>query len=445
MITNFAAQLRNKLKNQTLVNKLKVLNFVGISMAMVIIFVLWSLMYSWHTRQELADDLAEKSQLLAANIAPMIAFQDREEAQALLGTFRGTKNLRRVVVFQQKENIPFVQLVLDLTALTPSQLVPLVREVNSTRVQFIKNGFLAFSPVILDKERIGTVIFESDLGSVKKSLSLFLLFGSMALIAGIILSAAILKRLQSIVISPIVNISEMAEKVAASKEFHLRVEIDGQDEIARLGQHFNQMLDEIELRDKRLNQELCQSRESEKELDKLARTDMLTGLPNRFAFMSDLSDALKKSLAEESFLALMFIDLDDFKQVNDTQGHHNGDKVLQITARRILSVLRDSDTLYRLGGDEFALIVKSAKGGRHIAQINKRITAAVCQPIGLDLGAGDVAGDVQIGLSIGIAYCPYHADNEDELLRKADCAMYEAKSAGKNSFRVYHKDMEEDV
>ncbi|MBS2035623.1 EAL domain-containing protein [bacterium] len=156
----------------------------------------------------------------------------------------------------------------------------------------------------------------------------------------------------------------------------------------------------------------------------LAYTDAITGLPNRKLFHDRLLRAVSRARRNQSELALLYIDLDRFKIINDTLGHEAGDQVLKVVADRLLANLRGTDTVARLGGDEFAALLEGA-GQRDVARLAEKLIAAVCEPI-------EVSGrSVSVGASVGASLYPRHGFTVDGLLRAADVAMYKSKHNGK--------------
>src|SRR6185312_7300123 len=161
--------------------------------------------------------------------------------------------------------------------------------------------------------------------------------------------------------------------------------------------------------------------------------DALTGLPNRTLFTQRLAQALQTGLAGGHPLAVMVLDLDRFKEVNDTLGHHFGDELLQQVAERVSEVLRDSDTVARLAGDEFAVLLPSSD--TEVAQeVADRILRRLHRSFPLHRSDGEVTVDVEA--SIGIAVSPRHGTTVEALMRCADVAMYTAKDA-KNGAVLY--------
>ena len=172
-----------------------------------------------------------------------------------------------------------------------------------------------------------------------------------------------------------------------------------------------------------------------KELEYQALHDTLTGLPNRILFADRLSQAIKHCNRHDKKFALLFVDLDRFKQINDSMGHQFGDKVLLEVSRRIQNVLREEDTLARFGGDEFLVVardIENKEGARKVAQ---KILDAFKEPIHL------YGQDVYTSISIGISVYPDDTSNEESLVKYADSAMYRAKEEGRSTYRFYSLDM----
>jgi len=163
-----------------------------------------------------------------------------------------------------------------------------------------------------------------------------------------------------------------------------------------------------------------------------ARRDPLTGLVNRTGFWEVL-DALARDHASP-LVAVLYVDLDGFKEVNDRHGHRIGDIVLTEAAQRIASVIRPGDTVARLGGDEFAIVCRDLGARREAVAIAERVLASLAEPVRLD--DGELDGEIDIGASVGIAAVPGHALRSDELLEAADTALYQAKRHGRGSWHL---------
>ncbi|WP_269532518.1 diguanylate cyclase domain-containing protein [Chitinimonas sp. BJYL2] len=170
---------------------------------------------------------------------------------------------------------------------------------------------------------------------------------------------------------------------------------------------------------------------SEERVLYLAFYDTLTALPNRFLFAEHVEQALKQRARHGRQLALMFIDLDDFKRVNDTLGHDAGDELLRTVGKRLSNCVRATDTVSRQGGDEFMVLLANLQQGSDAIAVAEKMLGALAQPV--EIGTHQVS----VQASIGIALCPEHGESLHTLRRHADIAMYQAKFGGKHRYAVY--------
>jgi diguanylate cyclase (GGDEF)-like protein/PAS domain S-box-containing protein len=177
--------------------------------------------------------------------------------------------------------------------------------------------------------------------------------------------------------------------------------------------------------------DLLRLHESEKHLSQLAYYDVLTGLPNRQLFLDRLKMAITQARRSGRPMGLCFIDLDRFKQVNDTLGHDVGDELLKAVAQRLKSVTREVDTVARLGGDEFTIILPSLLDDRDAVSVATKILDVFQPPVVIG------SHHLYAAPSIGISLFPDHGEDEATLLRRADAAMYHAKSDGGNTYRIF--------
>ena len=177
----------------------------------------------------------------------------------------------------------------------------------------------------------------------------------------------------------------------------------------------------------------------EKELEFLAYYDAITSLPNRTFFIEEAKRSLLLAKRNESLISILFVDLDRFKNINDSHGHDVGDKLLIKVANRLRSVLRDSDIVARNGGDEFAILLENTKGIQEPFVVANKIIESMNEKFEID---GHI---IHIGASIGISTYPLDSDNAPELLKMADTAMYEAKKIGRNNFQFYSSAMSNQI
>jgi diguanylate cyclase (GGDEF)-like protein/PAS domain S-box-containing protein len=185
-------------------------------------------------------------------------------------------------------------------------------------------------------------------------------------------------------------------------------------------------------------EDITESKKAEQRIAFLAHHDALTGLANRIALAQKIDEAAARQRRRDEPFTVLLLDLDRFKQVNDTLGHPAGDTLLIEVATRLKSLLRETDVLARLGGDEFAIIQAGETNQREAARsLAERIIAMQARPFAIE------GADINIGTSIGIALAPEHGTASDSLLKMADLALYRAKSAGRNGYCFFAPEMSE--
>ncbi|HVG22913.1 MAG TPA: EAL domain-containing protein, partial [Thermoanaerobaculia bacterium] len=174
---------------------------------------------------------------------------------------------------------------------------------------------------------------------------------------------------------------------------------------------------------------------AEETLQHLAYRDTLTDLPNRFLFHDRLEHAIEHARRRDSGVAVMYVDLDRFKVVNDTLGHTVGDRLLQVVARRLREVLRGDDTIARLGGDEFAVIVPDVSRGEEAGSVGRKLIGALREPITVD------GHELHVTASAGISLFPSDGLDVETLLKHADAALYRSKDTGRNNVQLFATSM----
>lgn len=176
---------------------------------------------------------------------------------------------------------------------------------------------------------------------------------------------------------------------------------------------------------------------AENHLHYLAHVDPVTELPNRHEFNDALAYALARADRQDSSVGLLLLDLDNFKVVNDTLGHHCGDQLLKMVAGRLVAILRTTDIICRIGGDEFVVIVEPADDSSEMASVARKILAVLAEPFDLE------GHQLYVSASIGVSLYPFDAHDVATLTRNADTAMYHAKHQGKNRYAVFQAEMEQ--
>jgi diguanylate cyclase (GGDEF)-like protein len=231
---------------------------------------------------------------------------------------------------------------------------------------------------------------------------------------------------------PLASITKALSELAAGNRNVVIPQVDRHDEIGTMALAFEVFRNNA-----------VALEESQALAEALARYDALTGLANRRVLADELEKALSRVDRGEAPFAVLLIDLDRFKPVNDIHGHSAGDLVLGEITARLKTIVRKHDTLARIGGDEFAIICELDREGQDLTKapisLAERIIAAISAPVPIG------ARSVEVGASIGIALCPADGMNGDALLHAADIAMYRAKQAGRGTFRFYEESMDTEL
>ena len=279
-------------------------------------------------------------------------------------------------------------------------------------------------PILHQQQQVGHI----ELVGQGRSLLLFLLSGLAGILFCTVLSALaaqyLSRRLLSDIVRPLRGLASVAHAARRERSFDRRVPEAPIAELNELGNDFNALLDELEVWHSHLQNE-------NQTLAHQASHDSLTGLPNRAFFEGRLNRSVRNAARQQDHLALLFLDSDHFKQINDTLGHAVGDEVLISVADRVRAQLREHDLVARLGGDEFAVLLTPLQSREDAELIAEKIVASMKLPVQLDSGRS-----IATSLSVGIAYYPDDGADPASLLNAADAAMYQAKRKRRGHWQV---------
>ncbi|MFJ7008425.1 diguanylate cyclase domain-containing protein [Pseudomonas putida] len=279
-------------------------------------------------------------------------------------------------------------------------------------------------PILHQQQQVGHI----ELVGQGRSLLLFLLSGLAGILFCTILSALaaqyLSRRLLNDITRPLRGLASVAHAARRERSFDRRVPEAPIAELNELGNDFNALLDELEVWHSHLQNE-------NQTLAHQASHDSLTGLPNRAFFEGRLNRSVRNAARQQDHLALLFLDSDHFKQINDTLGHAVGDEVLISVADRVRAQLREHDLVARLGGDEFAVLLTPLQSREDAELIAEKIVASMKLPVQLDSGRS-----IATSLSVGIAYYPDDGADPASLLNAADAAMYQAKRKRRGHWQV---------
>ncbi|HEX4858774.1 MAG TPA: EAL domain-containing protein [Usitatibacteraceae bacterium] len=250
-----------------------------------------------------------------------------------------------------------------------------------------------------------------------------------ALLAAV--AAMAVRRFVTRAVKPVEELARLMDEVSESRDYSRRSVPATRDEVGRLSLAFNGMLEQMQQHEAQLRHELTEREHAELRLVDMATNDAVTGLRNRHFFTEQLRTAVTRASREDARFALMFIDLDNFKVVNDTLGHSTGDMLLTEFGSRLRHAVRESDLVARLGGDEFAVLLESSDARASVERLAQKIADMSRLPISAE------HRDVIVTSSVGIAFFPDGGRTAEDLVRNADAAMYHAKAAGKNTYAFF--------
>jgi diguanylate cyclase (GGDEF)-like protein len=307
---------------------------------------------------------------------------------------------------------------------------------------------------------VGYIYLRSDMDIMAEHMHWYINVTAIVLLTSLLIAFILSKQLQRIITDPILRLSGITRQIIMERNYSLRVFGAGHDEIGSLITDFNEMLDQILLRDNelKLHKEQLETRvasrteelesanrmlEAAKEqaesvakrMEYHAHHDALTGLPNRALLKDRVNTALSRAHREQCMMALLFLDLDRFKIINDSLGHAIGDQILRVVARRLVNCIRTEDTVARLGGDEFMVLLPAISGSSDAGRIGAKIIDVLTKPVSCH------GHELHITTSIGISIFPFDGADTDTLMKNADISMYRAKVLGRNKVVYYTAEM----
>ena len=407
-----------------------------------------------HTQQTVSGNLTTVADIIAANSSAPLLFSDPVAAQETLGFLESQQHIQAAAIYDIDDQVfsSYVKPGLEIELPTDN--------LHENNVLFWGDHVELYTHIIYEGEEIGVVYLRSDLEIVHDRLMWFLGIVGMVLVASLLVTFLLSAQLQRFITDPLLRLSAIARKVSTEKNFSVRVIGEGKDELGNLIRDFNAMLDEIQLRDSELrehrlkleervarrtheleiaNAQLEKSKQQAESvasrMEYHAHHDALTGLPNRILLHDRINSELAHARRQQTSAALLFLDLDRFKIINDSLGHAVGDQLLRVIARRLNNCVRDEDTVARLGGDEFMVLLPRISGSADAGRIARKIIDCLIDPISCN------GHELHITTSIGISIFPYDGTDADTLIKHADISMYRAKELGRNKAVYYTAEM----
>jgi diguanylate cyclase (GGDEF)-like protein len=424
---------RDRSTKQTLSTKLKWANLVtsGTVILLSTLFLLGIQIYFFTSA--LVRQTQAQATMASENMSAAMVFKDKIAANDILAALRVVSDVRSAVVYDN-ENRRFASYLRDAGE------APAAARLDRGKDTSLSYRYVTVvEPVIVKREHLGTIVVQSGLESVYRQLALYLALTIPVMLTVLAIAHLVLSRLQRFITDPILALSKVSEQISRLGDYSIRAQVSSLADIGMLSKAFNTMLARIQKRESELEAEIAERKRIEVKLDRLAHFDDVTQLHNRHFFNARLEAVIARSQQFKERTVLMFIDLDNFKTVNDTLGHDVGDELLRLVSRRLAETLRFGDVISRIGGDEFAIILENVSQASIASIIAEKCLAKLAQPIAIS------GHELHIGASIGISVYPDDAANMHELLKYADTAMYYAKNNGKNTYRMFTHSMQDDA
>ncbi|MGB5260851.1 MAG: EAL domain-containing protein [Gammaproteobacteria bacterium] len=442
------------IRNMSVRHKLMLIS-MGITMASLLLasiaFITSDRLYAQKT---VVDSLDTMASVIAANSSAAMLFGDDDASLETLGFLKSQQQVQAGVLYLKDGSLFASYRHADFY----DELPPPGSHQHSVR---LSDKFAEiFRPVMHKGDVIGHVYLRADVKAVRERLNWYLGVVAIVLATSLLLAFVLSTQLQRIITDPLLKLSAIARRISTEQNFSLRVAGSRRDELGNLISDFNTMLDEIQTRDEQLktyqaeledrvairtrqleiaNTELAIAKEEAeavaKHMEYHAHHDALTGLPNRILLNDRISIGLAQARRQESILALLFIDLDRFKIINDSLGHTIGDQLLRVISERLKMCLREGDTVARLGGDEFMILLPDIRNASDAGRIGTKIIRSLTEPFSCN------GHELHITISVGVSVYPFDGSDAETLVKHADISMYRAKEIGRNKLVYFSAEM----
>ena len=398
----------------------KKLLFILMSVALVstaTVTIVFSAYEITSAKEEQIESLGSLSKMLSPNITTALMFDDLDAVQELINPILIRSDVISIMV----------------TSMTGEELV-----IAQSEDEDMEQSIEVSTPLQLDMHDYGILKIRANNSYIQDRITFYFKFIMILMVFTFAISLILSLLLRRRFLNPILYLAQTANKITTSHDYSLRAKQLSQDEVGQLTSCFNAMLYNIEQRENSLeNQVRLRTNELENaniQLQQYAYQDGLTDLPNRRYFYEKLQSLV--SIKGMKF-ALIFIDLDGFKEVNDSLGHDYGDLLLHQVATRLQSCITTKDTVARLGGDEFTLILEGVNSPDEASKIAEAVKSSLMQSIKIKKET------VYVTASIGLTFFPADGLTVEELVRRADQAMYLSKNKGRNRYEFFSYAIEE--
>ena len=407
-----------------------------------------------NTQQTVSNNLDTMAQIIAANSSAALLFTDHVAAQETLGFLQAQEHIQAAAIYSMDDSVFASYVKPGIHVEFPEG------DIQQQNTLFWGNHVELFTHINYEDEQIGVVYLRSNMKAIHERLVWFLGIVAIILLVSLLVTFVLSTKLQHIITDPLLRLSAIARQIRIDKNYSLRVIGEGKDELGILINDFNTMLDEIQSRDEELrehrsmleervmqrtselevaNARLAASKEQAeavaKRMEYHAHHDALTGLPNRILLNDRITAELAHARRQTGMVALLFLDLDRFKLINDSLGHAVGDQLLRVIARRLGNSVREEDMVARLGGDEFMVLLPRINGSSDAGRIARKVIDCLVNPVSCN------GHELHITTSIGISIYPYDGTDSETLIKHADISMYRAKELGRNKVVYFTAEM----
>jgi len=377
----------------------------------------------------LREDLQAQARSISLSLGPALLANDRGRVTTELARLRSIPEITQAAVF-------------DASGALAGEFRPAGKPTTLTASPAVVGTHYAIAnldlsrPVAVAEGRPGVLRIEASLDAMNRRLARYAVIIALAGVAGLGIAVCLIDRMLVTASRPLRQLLRFMEIASSGKPCKVQAPVHEKDEVGALARGFNRMLKRIQERERDLKRELTERRRAEQRLARLAHYDTVTRLPNRNRFNGYLTELLAAAGQSNEVFALLFVDLDNFKIVNDTLGHPVGDLLLKAVAERLRKCVRENDVVCRLGGDEFTVILRDIRTSGNAGQVAEKLVEALARPFQI------VGRDVQVSCSVGISLFPQDGGDANKLMKCGDMAMYHAKKCGRNNFQFFSPEMD---
>ena len=386
-------------------------------------------------RNAMVQNTNMQATLIASSVVAAITFDDKLAATDSIRLLKINEHALYSAVVLTNNDI-FAEYTSDKLTIRP--MIELANP-----VAFDDDHLIVVQPIVDNGQTLGHIYLCVALDQLNAQLLKYQTTFVVTLLFSVFISYLLALKFQRLITKPIMAMVKQVEYLAAQRDYSRRLSLKLNNELGSLQAGFNHVLDAVEERETQLKrhsdtlQDIVNKRT--KQLYQKAHFDALTSLPNRYLLLDRLEHAITNAKRNDGQLAVLFMDLDRFKVINDSLGHEVGDQLLQAVSVRLKNVVRECDTVARLGGDEFVVLLENIEHARDCARVAQAINERFETPFNLEHHV------LHVSTSIGICIYPDDGIDAKSMLKHADVSMYHSKKKGPSNYSFYEAKMDEKI